>query len=105
MVRFDVYRNESTASAKRFPCLLVVQSDFLENLSTMVVVPLGKPAVVDGCVAQTLTPVLDVNGEALVMYTPQLAAVHAAVLKKHLGNLENQRDAIVRALDFLFSGI
>ncbi|GAA0711459.1 CcdB family protein [Dokdonella soli] len=105
MARFDVYRNESAQSAKRFPYFLVVQSDLLDGLSTTVVVPLGKPGVVGGRLAQTLTPALDVDGEALVMYTPELAAVHATVLRKRVGNLEGQRGAILRALDFLFSGI
>jgi toxin CcdB len=105
MARFDVYRNESAASAKRFPYFLVVQSDLLDALSTTVVVPLGKPGVVNGRVAQTLTPTLEVDGESLVMYTPELAAVHASALRKHVGNLEAHHRTILRALDFLFSGI
>lgn len=105
MGRFDVYRNEGTQSGKRFPYFLAVQSELLENLSTTVVVPLGKPSMVSGRATQTLTPLLDVNGESLLMYTPELAAVHASGLRKRIGNLEPQRATILRALDFLFNGI
>ena len=105
MARFDVYRNEGAQGGKRFPYLLAVQTGLLENLSTTVVVPLGKPGIINGRAAQPLTPLLDVNGESLLMYTPELAAVHAGGLRKRIGNLESQCAAILRALDFLFHGI
>ncbi|HXU65810.1 MAG TPA: CcdB family protein [Casimicrobiaceae bacterium] len=105
MARFDVYRNENTQSGKRFPFFLSVQSELLEPLATCVVVPLGRATVVANRPAQTLTPTLDVNGEALVMYTPEIAAVYANVLRKHVCNLGAQHATIVRALDFLFSGV
>lgn len=105
MARHDVYVNESAPSRKRFPYFLVVQSDLLEGLATVVIVPLGRPAVVEGKLAQTLTPRLDVDGESLVMYTPELAAVPATILRKRIGSIDEQRDTILRALDFLFSGI
>jgi toxin CcdB len=103
--RFDVFRNESAKTGRRFPYFLVVQSDLLSGLITCVVVPLGKPGVVGGRLAQPLTPVLEIGTTDYVMYTPELGAVPAAVLRKRETNLDAQRDAIVRALDFLFSGI
>lgn len=105
MVRFDVYRNELANSSKRFPYFLTVQSDLLQDLVTCVIVPLGRPAIVGGRLVQTLAPELDVGGERYVMYTPELAAVPTTMLRKRVANLEVQRDTILRALDFLFSGI
>ena len=105
MAHNDVYLNESAASRKRFPYFLVVQSDLLDGLATVVIVPLGKPGVVEGKLAQTLTPRLDVDGQSMVMYTPEIAAIPAKILRKQVANLEAQRGTIVRALDFLFSGI
>jgi toxin CcdB len=105
MARFDVFRNESAQSSKRFPYFLSVQSDLLDPLATCVVVPLGRAAVVSGRPAQTLTPTLDVNGEAMVMYTPEIAAVYSNVLRKRICNVEAQRDVVVRALDFLFGDV
>lgn len=105
MARFDVFKNENAQSGKRFPYFLSVQSELLEPLATCVVVPLGRATVVGNRPTQTLTPTLDVNGEAMVMYTPEIAAVYANMLRKHICNLESQHDVIVRALDFLFSGV
>jgi toxin CcdB len=105
MARFDVFKNENAQSSKRFPFFLSVQSELLQPLATCVVVPLGRAAVVANRPTQTLTPTLDVNGEPMVMYTPEIAAVYANLLRKRIANLGAQHDAIVRALDFLFSGV
>jgi toxin CcdB len=105
MARFDVFRNEFPSSSRRFPYFLAVQSDLLQDLATCVIAPLGRPAVVGGKLVDTLAPQLEVGGESYVMYTPELAAVPASILRKRVANLEAQRDTILRALDFLFSGI
>jgi toxin CcdB len=105
MARFEVFKNENAQSGKRFPYFLSVQSELLEPLATCVVVPLGRPSVVGNRPAQMLTPTLDVDGEPMVMYTPEIAAVYVKVLRKRVCSLAGQRDTIVRALDFLFSGL
>ena len=105
MACYDVFRNENTQSNKRFPYFLAVQSDLLDPLSTCVIVPLGRAAIVSGRPTQTLTPTLDIDGETMVMYTPEIAAVYVNVLRKRVCNVAQQRDAIMRALDFLFSGV
>jgi toxin CcdB len=104
MARFDVYRNPNALTAKRFPYLLAVQSDILADLATQIVVPLGKSNVVANRPADRLTPLLDVDGETLVMFTPELGPIPQALLRKQVANLESQRDRIRDALDFLFSG-
>lgn len=103
--RFDVFRNESPHTGRRFPYLLVVQSDLLTNLISAVVVPLGKAAVVKNKLAQTLTPIVKIGTDNYVMYTPELGTVPVAALRKCETNIESQRDVVVRALHFLFSGI
>ncbi|SFS08392.1 toxin CcdB [Dyella sp. OK004] len=105
MARFDVYRNEHAASSKRFPYLLSVQSELLEDLRTCVVIPLGKAATVSGKPMEKLMPAVTLDGDTWVMYTPELAAVPVAILRKRVGNLQDQRHAILGAIDFLFSGI
>jgi len=105
MERFDVFRNESPNTSRRFPFFLVVQSDLLDGLSTCVIVPLGKPSVVGGKLAHMLTPQIEIGANKYVMYTPELGAVPMAALRKLEANVAAQRVAIVRALDFLFDGI
>jgi toxin CcdB len=105
MARFDVFRNEQAPGNKRFPYLLVVQSDLLEDLRTCVVVPLGRAALVAGKSMDKLMPTLELEGAGWVMYTPELAAIPVAALRQRLTNLHEQSHTILCALDFLFSVI
>lgn len=103
--RFDVFHNPSTASAKHIPFVLVVQSALLDDLPSRVVAPLARASAIKGPRAETLNPDFTIASIRVVMLTQQLAAVPVALLRKQVANLESQRDAIIHALDFLFSGI
>lgn len=103
--RFDVYRNPEARSAKSFPYLLVVQSELLDALPTVVVVPLVRGAMLAGMPAQQLNPALSVEDEMVFMLTQQIGAVSTKSLSKRVTNVDADRSAITQALDFLFSGI
>ncbi len=102
--RFDVFRNPGQA-ARHVPYLLVVQSELLENLPTRVVVPMARNSAMKGPPATILNPEFSIDKIDVIMLTQQLAAVPTRILRKYVVNLEAQRDIILRALDFLFSGI
>ena len=102
--RFDVFRNPN-AAAKHIPFLLILQSELLAELPTRVVVPLARAIAIKGPSATMLNPEFEVGGVRVVMLTQQIAAVPLDVLRKHETSLEMQRDTILQALDFLFSGI
>jgi toxin CcdB len=103
--RFDVFRNPESRSARSFPYLLVLQSELLEMLTTVVVVPLVRRSTLAGTPTTRLNPVLRVEGDAVYMLTQQIGAVSAKSLSKQVTNLDVERIAITQALDFLFSGI
>ena len=103
--RFDIFRNPSLASAKAIPYFLVVQSDLLDEMDTCVVVPLAKAQAAKRAASERLNPEFQVESTSVVQLTQLIAAVPMNLLRKHVTNLDNQRDAIVRALDFLFDGI
>jgi toxin CcdB len=103
--RFDVFRNPSLTTAKHVPFLLVVQSELLAELPSRVVAPLARASAIKGPRAETLNPDFEIDSVRVVMLTQQLAAVPTALLRKQVANLESQRDTILHALDFLFSGI
>jgi toxin CcdB len=105
MRRFDVVRNRDSGNARRFPLLLIVQSDFLEGLPTQVVVPMVRREKLREKPADVLNPVASIENDDFVLLTQQLAAVPIATLGATVVSLESRRDDIVRALDFLFSGI
>lgn len=103
MAQFDVYENANPATKKSAPYLLDVQADLLASMTTRVVVPLvaisamGKPA-------KHLNPQFKVKRTALVMSTAELAGVDLQVLGEKVASLKEQRNEIIAALDFLFTG-
>jgi toxin CcdB len=105
MAQFDVYRNANPASRTRIPYLLDVQSDLLDPLATLVVVPLCKPEVLKGRLAERLNPMFEVEGGKVIMLTPELAGVSRKMLGDKIDNLAGERSAIIAALDLLISGI
>ena len=105
MRRLDVFRNADRASAKHIPFLLIVQSELLDDIPTRVVVPMVVPHALGGPPAKMLNPEFEIEGQNVVMLTQQLAGVAVQRLKVRVANLDDRRHDIVRALDFLFSGI
>ena len=98
MARFDVFVNPQGAGR-----LLVVQSGVLDHLNTRGVVPLLSPERAP-LPARILNPILEVDGERLVMVTQFMAAVPASLLKKRVATLEHRHDEIVAAIDLLLQG-
>jgi len=105
MAQFDVYRNPNPATRARVPYLLDVQSDLLDTLATRVVVPLCKPEVLRGKLAERLNPVFEVEGRKMVLLTPELAGVSRKALGEQIANLANRRDSIIAALYLVITGI
>ena len=105
MAQFDVYRNQNPASRSRIPFLLDVQSDLLEPLATRVLVPLCRPRVLQGKVAERLNPVFEVEGRKVVMLAPELAGVAARAVGERVCSLAAERAAIIAALELVFTGI
>ncbi len=105
MAQFDVYRNANPASRARVPYLLDVQSDLIDTLSTRVVVPLCKPEVLRGKLAERLNPVFEVEGRKMVLLAPELAGVSRKALGETVANLAHRRDSIIAALDLVITGI
>ena len=86
------------------PLVVDVQADFLQALRTHVVVPLLPLADAEDEIAPRLKPIIDVAGERYVLMTTDLGAVSKAILGERVGSIEDQRQVIVDALDFLFQG-
>jgi len=105
MAQFDVYRNRNAASRSSFPYLLDVQSDLLDTLATRVVVPMCRPELLKGKLAERLNPVFQVESRKMVMLTPELAGVSRKALGEPVVNLAGQRPAIIAALDLVITGI
>jgi toxin CcdB len=106
MPQFAVHRNRNAATKARFPLLLDVQTDLLEDLATRVVVPLTPAtAAAKRGAMHTLTPVCTVDGKSYLMFTPQLAGISTRELGPPIADLSHERPTILAALDLLFTGI
>lgn len=104
MSHLDVYLNRDARTSKSRPYVVELQSGLLDNLPTTVIAPLAKPQSVDRLSIMRLNPSVNVKGTALILLAQDLAAIPRSLLKSPVANLSPQRDEIVAALDFLFTG-
>ncbi len=106
MPQFAVHRNRNGATRARYPLLLDVQSDLLEDLRTRVVIPLTPAsATTKRTSLQNLTPLCTVEGKEYLLLTPQLAGIAAKELGPAIADLSQDRQTIIDALDMLITGI
>ena len=103
MKQFDVVANPFPRSRERQPFLVTLQSDLLaRSLDTVVVAPL-EPAA-SGTFADRLNPRVEVEGQPFVLVVQELVTVRKRVLGNARGSIAGERDAIIAALDLLFTG-
>jgi toxin CcdB len=105
MIRqFDVVANPDASESGHRPFLVNLQSDLVSQLTSTVVAPLVPRAQMRG--AQHLNPIVIVNGGEFWLATHELFAMDRRILKVNpVANLAGDRDAIIAALDFVFTGI
>lgn len=105
MPQFTVYRNQNGASKARFPFLLDVQTDLLDDLGTRVVIPLTAQTSSKNQTMGKLTPVVQLDGKSYIVVTPQLSAIAKKELGPVVTDLAASRVEFINALDFLLTGI
>ena len=102
MPQFDVLANPDADESAFRPYLVVLQSDLVSGLSSTVVAPLVPRDQMKG--ASRLNPIMNVDGKEFWLATHELFAVDRRVLGKTVASLAPERDAIITALDFVFTG-
>ena len=103
MAQFDVYQNRNPDSNQAIPFLLDVQADLLSHLATRVVVPLVSAVIMDRAI-NYLNPQFVIANTPVVMSTAEMAGVSVHVLGEKIFSLNDRRDEIIAALDFLIMG-
>jgi len=104
MRQFDVLTNTDAQSAQWAPYLIALQHDLLNDLDTVVVAPLFREGEGPRPL-RSLNPIVEFSGERLVVSTQELAGVSRRHLGGIVGTLEAERDALIHALDLLFTGV
>src|SRR3990167_8999882 len=98
MRQFDVVANTFPQSRARQPYLMVLQSDLLlHDLKTVVIAPL-EPAA-SGTFADKLNPEIVLDGTSYRLVTQELAAVRTSILGQARLSAQQNRDAVIAALD------
>jgi toxin CcdB len=103
MKQFDVVANPFPRTRERHPYLVTLQSDLLlRSLDTVVVAPLESAK--SGLFADRLNPRVDLDNERYAIIVQELVAVRKSVLGHACGSIAADRDAIIAALDLVFTG-
>jgi len=105
MAQFDVFTTPSPATRKLFPYIVDIQSVYLEDLATRIVIPLGKASAFANTSMKGLTPEISFHDEKLLLLTPQISSIPKTKLNDPIGSLAHFRTEIVKALDFAIFGI
>ena len=104
MAEFDVYPNPNPASRARIPFLVALPSDLLGSFDATVVAPLRLKTELDVVPILRLNPVVLIDNQTYFLRPQELAAILTRSLKTPVANLSAQREEILAALDFLFTG-
>jgi toxin CcdB len=99
----DVHRNADDETGQ-IPWLVDVQSNLLSDLETRVVIPLIRTETF-GRRARWLHPAFKVEDQNVVLATHLVTAIRRNALGSPITSLDGQRDAILRAIDILWSGV
>ncbi len=103
MKQFDIVANPFPRSRERQPFLIALQSELMmRNLDTVVVAPL-EPAA-SGTFADRLNPRIEIDGQPFVLMAQELVTVRKSVLGAPRAGVAGARDAVISALDLLFTG-
>ncbi|HSX85015.1 MAG TPA: CcdB family protein [Cellvibrio sp.] len=103
MSQFHAFKNLNPAN-QHIPYLLDVQNDLLEGLDTRMVIPLIRESSFRGSGITTLTPKVNINGESLLLLTPQMAGVSRQLLTEEVSDLSDFRYEILAAINLLIEG-
>ncbi len=101
--QFDVVANPDASDAPHRPYLVILQSDLVSGLRSTVVAPLVARGQLAG--AQRMNPIFSIDGNEYWLATHELFAIEQRMLKEKVASLADQHDAIMAALDFVFTGV
>jgi toxin CcdB len=87
-----------------FKLVVNVQNKHLEDLGTREVIPLYPLGLADQPMLR-LNPIIQIDGERYFLATQEMAAVKLNLLGAKVASLQDRRDEIVAAIDFLITGV
>ncbi len=102
MAQFDVHRNVGR-HRDSIPFVVVVQSSLYAGYRRRVVIPLVRKGEVGRIPNPRLNPSYKIKNISVVLHPLEIVSVANEQLGEHVGSLAAEGDAIVAALDELFT--
>ena len=102
MAQFDVYRNVGKQKDS-IPFVVVAQSRLFDGYRRRVVIPLVRKAELSQIPNPRLNPTFKVKSIAVVLHPLEVVSVANEHLGERVGSLVQEGDAIIAALDELFT--
>jgi toxin CcdB len=105
MAQFDVYTNPSKKNREAYPYIIDIQNALISDITTRIVIPLGKLNHFRNELMDGLTPMIEYENEKYILLTPQITSMPSKLLKDPVGSVQSLRDEIIAAIDFAITGI
>ncbi|HEV2444234.1 MAG TPA: CcdB family protein [Steroidobacteraceae bacterium] len=102
MAQFDVLRNVGR-QRNSIPFVVIAQSRLFDNYRRRVVIPLVRKAELGEIPNPRLNPTFKIKGVAVVLHPMEIVSVAKEHLGERVGSLAEDGDAIIAALDELFT--
>lgn len=102
-MQHDVFVNPSDRSRSAFPFVAELQADVAEGRDRMVA-PMALVSAVPATPAR-LSPIVQHGSRAFYLVIPHMGLLPRNRLTKPVGTIKQYRDDIVRAIDWLFTGV
>ena len=102
MAQFDVFVNTNSKTVKQFPYLLEVQSNLFEDANRAVYIPL----VSDGTLKkpdEVLNAGFTIEDKPVRLFPLDLSSAPRSAAGKLVGNVQDDSDSVVAAMDLLFA--
>jgi toxin CcdB len=103
MAQFDVFVNPIPETRRAYPFLVVLQSDFVQDVREPIVAPV-VPRQSLSKIAGRLAPIVAFQGSEHVILVPALTGVASRDLTQQQGSLASARSEVMAAIDYLFFG-
>jgi toxin CcdB len=102
-MQHEVFVNPSVRMRPAFPLVAELQADVAEGRDRMVA-PMAPVTAVPATPGR-LSPIVQHDGQAFYLVLPRMGLLPRTRLTQSLGTIKQYRDDIVRAIDWLFTGI
>ena len=102
MAQFDVFVNTNSKTVKQFPYLLEVQSNLFEDANRAVYIPLVSQGTLKKP-DEVLNAAFKIGDKPVRLFPLDISSAPRSAAGKLVGNVQDDSDSVVAAMDLLFA--